>query len=113
MSIRLEALLDRDIATLTDPEVDYLREEKPEHLTATVERLSELFDHPGCALKPEVAYFLARLKSRHDDPATPEHLLLDLALIELLPRSLDYYRQRAEEARRPRRVMSVGVRRGR
>jgi len=47
----------------------------------------------------EFDYAMARLKSRPFDPFTPEQMTLDLELIRLYPRSLDYYRERAETAR--------------
>ena len=111
MSISLAQLLDRDIATLTDGEVGYLRESKAEQLTATVEFMTGLVERRGCALRPDVAYFLARLKSPAEDAVTAEQLMLDLALVRLLPRSLTYYRDHADQARRPPRGMSTGVQR--
>jgi hypothetical protein len=64
--------------------------------SALVERLKEELG----ALEPEeVAYALALLKSDPTDPLEPAQMSLDLALIRLLPRSLAYYAERAEEAR--------------
>jgi len=42
---------------------------------------------------------MARFKSRPEEPVSADQLDLDLALLRLLPLSLDHYRQRAEEVR--------------
>jgi hypothetical protein len=104
-----EELLDKDVASVTDAEVDYLRETEAERFAATVERIAGFLERPGCVLDPEVAYFLARLKSPAEVPVTAEQLMLDLALVRLVPRSLSYYKDRAEQARRPTQGMSTGV----
>ena len=61
-------------------------------------------------MKPQVAYLLARLKSRPDDPANADQLLLDLALVRILPRSLAHYREADAAARRTKRQLAIGVR---
>ena len=40
--------------------------------------------------EPEFAYFICRMKSGPNDPLTPQAMALDLELIRLYPRSLDY-----------------------
>jgi hypothetical protein len=112
MNAQVEALLDRDLTTpFTDEEVDALREAQPLNFTVTMRRIVSLLDAPGWEPLPELAFTFCRLKSRRDEPVTAESLALDGALIRLLPRSTDYYRARAEEARRPRRQLAIGVQR--
>jgi hypothetical protein len=99
MTADLDELLDRDItAPFSDDEVDLLRAAGPEHLPITLRKLADLFD-AGSELIPEVAYTMARFKSRPEEPVSADQLDLDLALLRLLPLSLDHYRQRAEEVR--------------
>jgi hypothetical protein len=108
---RLEELLDRDVTDcFSDEEVDLLRHERPAHFTSTVVRLGDLFAAPGWELRPEVAYLFARFKSRPDEPADADQLLLDLALVRILPRSLAHYREADAAARRPKRALVGGVR---
>jgi hypothetical protein len=107
-----EALLDRDLATLTDEEVGVLRAERADHLTALVDRVAARVSGPGrCFLRADVAYFVARLRSRPEDPVSAEALDLDLAVTFLLPRPLGYYRRVAGEARRSGQLLAVCVRR--
>jgi hypothetical protein len=109
MSIDLDELLDRDITEpFTDDEVDLLRTAGPERLPITLRCLADLFDE-GCELIPEVAYTLARFRSRPEEPVSVEQLDLDLALTRLLPRSLDDYRKAAEEVRALERLFAAGV----
>jgi len=54
----------------------------------------------ACKLFPEeCAYLLVRLKSSPDEPVTRERLEWDLQVTWRYPHSLDYYRDRAEDAR--------------
>jgi hypothetical protein len=110
MTADLDELLDRDLtAPFADDEVALLRAAGPERLPITLRRLADLFDE-GCELKPEFAFTLARFKSRAEDAVSAEQLELDLALVRLLPLSVDHYRQRAEEARALERLFATDAR---
>jgi len=81
MTADLDELLDRDItAPFSDDEVDLLRAAGPEHLPITLRKLADLFD-AGSELIPEVAYTMARFKSRPEEPVSADQLDLDLALL--------------------------------
>jgi hypothetical protein len=60
-------------------------------------------------LPDRVAYVMCQLKSGPGDPLTSESMARDLALIRRWPRSLEYYRQRAQEARRRRANLEARV----
>jgi hypothetical protein len=87
-----------------------------------IPRVDRLLDVPFNALTGEqvsaivselpdsAAYVMCQLKSRPGDPLTPESMARDLALIRRWPRSLEYYGQRAEEARRRKLTISAGAR---
>jgi len=77
ITARAEALLDRDVRTLSDDEWCEVAETFPD----------------------EYAYMMVRLKSRPGDPVSPKQLGLDLELTIRYPHSIDYYRDRAEDAR--------------
>jgi hypothetical protein len=114
MTAHLDELLERDLAEpFSDDEVDLLRAAGPERLPITLRKLADLFDHVGCQPIPEFAYTLARFKSRPEEPVSADQLDLDLALLRLLPLSLDHYRQAAEEVRSLERLFAADVRHGR
>ena len=87
------------------PRVDRLLDVPFDALTG--EQLSAIVSE----LPDRVAYVMCQLKSRPEDPITPESMARDLALIRRWPRSLDYYRQRAEEAGWRKPTISAGARR--
>ena len=84
-------------------------------------RVDRLMDIPVDALTGEqlgaivselpdsVAVVMCELKSRPGDPLTAESMARDLALIRRWPRSLEYYQQRADEARRRRAHLEARV----
>jgi hypothetical protein len=109
MTAGLDELLDRDI---TEPfaadEVDLLRTAGPEHLPIMLRRLVHIFDG-GSQPIPELAFTLARFRSRPEEPVSADQLDLDLALSQLLPLGVDHYRQHAEEVRDLERLFATGV----
>jgi hypothetical protein len=84
-------------------------------------RVDKLMDVPVDALTGEqlgaivselpdaMAYVMCQLKSGPGDPLTPESMARDLALIRRWPRSLEYYQQRADEARQRRTDLEARV----
>ena len=60
---------------------------------------------------PVLAYAFARQKSKPDDPLTVESMARDALLIRHFPRSVDYYKSRAEEERwRKPKILARGSR---
>jgi hypothetical protein len=116
MTDDFEELLDRPVtAAFTDEETRLLRagilqDPKAEQLAANLIRVADLAE-PGWALRPEAAHLFVRLRSRPEDEMTLASLQLDSALDRLVPLSVNYYRQRDEEARRPRQRIAKGVQR--
>jgi hypothetical protein len=107
MTADLDELLDRDITEpFADEEVDLLRTAGPEHLPIMLRRLVHIFDG-GSQPIPELAFTLARFRSRPEEPVSAAQLDLDLALLRLLPLSLDDYRQVAEEVRDLERLFAA------
>jgi hypothetical protein len=103
----LDELLDRDITEeFTDDEIELLRIAGPEHLPIMLRRLVHIFDG-GWQPIPELAFTLARFRSRPDEPVSADQLDLDLALVRLLPLSLDDYRKAAEEVRSLERLLAA------